>query len=87
MIGILSSKPPIFSIICEVCRKIGLLMPEHFSEVRNWSKQISQHNTKWDGHLICAEAFSIDKNPLSPDSRTSLYDVLVVHKELFIGFD
>ena len=81
------SKPPIFSIICEVCRKIGLLMPEHFSEVRNWSKQISQHNTKWDGHLICAEAFSIDKNPLSPDSRTSLYDVLVVHKELFIGFD
>ncbi len=81
------SKPPIFTIICEICRKIGLFMPEHFDEVRNWSKQISEHNTKWDGHLICAEAFSIDMNPLNPDSGTSLYDVMVVHKELFIGLD
>ena len=81
------SKPPIFTNICEICRKIGLLMPEHFKKVIDWSTQISEHNTRWDGHLICAEAFNIDKTPLSPASGTSLYDILVVHKELFIGFE
>ncbi len=81
------SKPPILTNICEICRKIGNYMPEHFEKVINWSTQISEHNTRWDGHLICAEAFSIDKVPLNPASGTSLYDVLVVHKELFIGFE
>ena len=81
------SKPPILTNICEISRKIGLLMPEHFNKVIDWSIQVSDHNTKWDGHLICAEAFSIDQVPLTPASGTSLYDVLVVHKELFMGFE
>ena len=81
------SKPPILTNICEISRKIGLLMPEHFKNVIDWSIQISEHNTRWDGHLICAEAFNIDQIALTPASGTSLYDVLVVHKELFIGFD
>ena len=81
------SKPPILTNICEISRKIGLLMPEHFKNVTDWSIQISEHNTRWDGHLICAEAFNIDQIALTPASGTSLYDVLVVHKELFIGFD
>ena len=81
------SKPPILTNICEISRKIGLLMPEHFKNVTDWSIQISEHNTRWDGHLICAEAFNIDQIALTPTSGTSLYDVLVVHKELFIGFD
>ena len=81
------SKPPILTNICEISRKIGLLMPEHFKNVTDWSIQISDHNTRWDGHLICAEAFNVDQIALTPASGTSLYDVLVVHKELFIGFD
>ena len=81
------SKPPVFTSICEICRKIGIHMPEHFNKVIEWSTQISEHNTRWDGHLICAEALNIDNCPLSPTSGTSLYDVLVVHKELFIGFE
>ena len=32
----LDSKPPILSILCEICRKIGKYMPEHFSSVREW---------------------------------------------------
>ena len=81
------SKPPILTNICEISRKIGLLMPEHFEKVINWSIQISEHKTRWDGHLICAEAFNIDQIALTPAAGTSLFDVLVVHKELFIGFE
>ena len=81
------SKPPILTNICEISRKIGSFMPEHFEKVINWSIQISEHNTRWDGHLLCAEAFNVDQIPLTPASGTSLFDVLVVHKELFIGFD
>ena len=81
------SKPPILTNICQISRKVGLLMPEHFKKVIDWSIQVSEHNTRWDGHLICAEAFNIDQIPLTPGSGTSLFDVLVVHKELFIGFD
>ena len=81
------SKPPILTNICEICRKIGFFMPEHFKKVILWSKQTSEHNTRWDGHLICAEALTVDNNLLSPSSGTCLYDVLVVHKELFIGFE
>ena len=62
-------------------------MPEHFKNVINWSTQINEFNTRWDGHLICAEAFNIDNEPLSPIAGNSLFDILVVHKELFIGFD
>ena len=82
-----ASKPPILTNICEICRKIGNLMPDHFDEVIKWSIQTNEHNTRWDGHLICAEAFTIDQIALTPALGTCLYDVLVVHKELFIGFE
>ena len=62
-------------------------MPDPFKKVIEWSIEISDHNTKWDAHLICAEALHIDKIPLSPIHGTTLFDVLVVHKELFLGFD
>ena len=81
------SKPPILTLLCQICRKVGSEIPDHFQKVIDWSIQISEHKTKWDAHLICAEAFSIDKVPLSPANGTSLFDVLVVHKELFLGFD
>ena len=81
------SKPPLLSVLCQICRKIGLEMPTHFKQVIDWSIEISEHNTRWDAHLICAEAFNIDKIPVSPAHGTSLFDVLVVHKELFLGFD
>ena len=81
------SKPPVLTILCQICRKIGTEMPDHFRKVIQWSTQISEHNTRWDAHLICAEALNIDKIQLSPAHGTSLFDVLVVHKELFVGFD
>ena len=81
------SKPPILTNICEISRKIGFFMPEHFEKVIDWSIQISEHNTRWDGHLLCAEAFNVDHIALTPAAGTSLFDVLVVHKELFIGFE
>ena len=81
------SKPPILTNICEISRKIGAFMPEHFEKVIEWSIQISEHKTRWDGHLLCAEAFNIDQIALTPAAGTSLFDVLVVHKELFIGFE
>ena len=81
------SKPPLLTNLCKICRKIGSEMPEHFQKVIDWSIQISEHNTRWDGHLICAEALSVDNIPISPSHGTSLFDVLVVHKELFLGFD
>ena len=62
-------------------------MPEHFEKVIDWSIQISEHNTRWDGHLLCAEAFNVDQIALTPAAGTCLFDVLVVHKELFMGFD
>ena len=27
--------------ICDVCRKIGKFMPEHFNNVRKWSKEVN----------------------------------------------
>ena len=81
------SKPPLLTILCQVSRKIGSKMPDHFQQVMEWSTQMSEHNTRWDAHLVCAEALNIEKIPLNPANRTSLFDVLVVHKELFLGFD
>tara|TARA_B100000941_G_C28126637_1_gene360814 strand:- start:84 stop:479 length:396 start_codon:yes stop_codon:yes gene_type:complete len=81
------SKPPLLTILCEICRKIGMLMPDHYEKVISWSTKISENNIMWAGHLVCAEALNIDGNILSPSSQTSLFDVLVVHKELFIGFE
>tara|TARA_Y100000768_G_C23713752_1_gene556998 strand:+ start:128 stop:523 length:396 start_codon:yes stop_codon:yes gene_type:complete len=81
------SKPPLLTVLCQICRKIGQEMPDHFEKVIDWSMQMSEHNTRWDAHLICAEAFNVDQIALSPNNGTCLFDVLVVHKELFLGFD
>ena len=83
----LNSKPPILSILCEICRKIGSHMPEHFSKVREWSKEINEHNVKWDGELICTLAWNKDGERLSPENGTALYHTFAVHKELFQGLD
>jgi len=83
----LSSKPPILSILCDICRKIGAHMPDHFTKVRHWSKAINEHNVKWDGDLICSLAWNKDGERLSPESGTSLYHTFAVHKELFQGLE
>ena len=80
-------KPPLLTVLCQICKKIGSEMPDHFQKVIDWSIIMSDHNTRWDAHLICAEALNVENIPLSPAHGTSLFDVLVVHKELFIGFD
>ena len=83
----LDSKPPILSVLCEICRKIGNFMPEHFSNVRNWSKEINEHKVKWDGDLVCSLAWNIDGERLSPENGTCLYHTFAVHKELFQGLE
>tara|TARA_B100000700_G_scaffold201943_1_gene222079 strand:- start:568 stop:960 length:393 start_codon:yes stop_codon:yes gene_type:complete len=83
----LESKPPVLSILCEVCRKIGKYIPDHFLKVRNWSKEINEHNVKWDGELICTLAWNKDGERLSPESGTTLYHTFAVHKELFQGLE
>ena len=79
------SKPPVFSILCEICRKIGAQVPEHFNAIRRWSQLISEHDVHWDGDLICSTAQNIDGIPLTPEAGTTPYETLVVHKELFTG--
>ena len=59
--------------------------PEHFTEIRLWSKSISVHDVHWDGDLICSTAQTIDGIPLTPEAGTTPYETLVVHKELFTG--
>ena len=83
----LNPKPPVLSILCEVCRKIGKNIPEHFEAVREWSKSISEYGVRWDGDLLCSNALNIDGEPLTPDSGTAPYDTFAVHKELFQGLD
>ena len=83
----LDSKPPVLSILCEICRKIGKHMPKHFSEVRIWSEEINEHKVKWDGDLICSLAWNKDGERLSPENGTALYHTFAVHKELFQGLD
>ena len=83
----LDSKPPVLSLLCEICRKIGKHMPEHFTSVRNWSKEINEHNVKWDGDLVCSLVWNKDGERLSPENGTSLYHTFAVHKELFQGLD
>ncbi|WP_320664765.1 hypothetical protein [Prochlorococcus sp. MIT 1223] len=83
----LKPKPPVLSIICECCRKIGGYMPSHFEAVRIWSKSINPFGVRWDGDLLCSSAWNVDGDPLTPEAGTSPYDTLVVHKELFQGLD
>ncbi len=81
----LRSKPPVLSVLCIACRKIGNRMPEHFVTVREWSKNVSSDNVHWDGDLICSAAWNIDGQRLSPECGTSQYHTFAVHKELFQG--
>ena len=83
----LDSKPPVLSVLCEICRKIGNYMPEHFCCVGVWSKEINEHKVKWDGDLICSLAWNNDRERLSPENGTCLYHTFAVHKELFQGLD
>jgi len=83
----LDSKPPVLSLLCEICRKIGKHMPEHFINVNEWSKEINEHNVKWDGDLVCSLVWNKDGERLSPENGTSLYHTFAVHKELFQGLD
>ena len=83
----LQSKPPVLSLLCESCRKIGLQMPKHFAAVRQWSENISEDRVRWDGDLICSTAWNIDGERLTPESGTTQYHTFVVHKELFQGLD
>ena len=83
----LDSKPPILSVLCEICRKIGKNMPEHFSSVRDWSKEINEHKVKWDGDLVCSLAWNKDGERLSPENGTCLYHTFAVHKELIQCLD
>ena len=83
----LESKPPILTIVCEICRKVGQHMPEHFTKVREWSKEINEHKVKWDGDLICTLAWNKDGERLSPESGTAPYHTFAVHKELFQGLE
>ena len=81
----IKSKPPVLSTLCEICRKIGAQVPEHFAAIRLWSKAVSAHDVHWDGDLICSTAQNIDGIPLTPEAGTTPYETLVVHKELFTG--
>ena len=83
----LKSKPPALSILCEICRKLGDQMPEHFEAVREWSKAVSEDGVRWDGDLICSTAWNIDGERLTPESGTTQYHTFSVHKELFQGLD
>ena len=81
----LKTKPPVLSIICEISRKIGSQIPEHFKAIRKWSRSINENGVHWDGDLICSTARNTEGEPLSPESRTAPYETLVVHKEFFSG--
>tara|TARA_Y100001968_G_scaffold190192_1_gene174282 strand:+ start:172 stop:573 length:402 start_codon:yes stop_codon:yes gene_type:complete len=83
----LNPKPPVLSVLCAICRKIGKQIPDHFEQVRLWSKSVSDHGVRWDGDLICSCVWNIDGEPLTPEARTAPYDTFVVHKELFQGLD
>ena len=83
----LDAKPPVLSVICGACRKIGIEMPEHFEEVRAWSKLISVDGVRWDGDLLCSTTFNIDGLRLTPEAGTAQFHNFAVHPELFHGFD
>ena len=83
----LNAKPPALSTLCQICKKIGAHMPEHFDAVKLWSQEVSEYGVCWDADLICSIAFNIDGIRLNPENGTAHYHTFVVHKELFQGFD
>ena len=44
----INSRPPMLSLLCEACRKIGNQIPEHFLRVRHWSEIVSVDGVRWD---------------------------------------
>ena len=81
----ISSRPPVLSILCESCRKIGSQIPEHFLKVRDWSEMVSVDGVRWDGDLICSSTFNIDGLRLSPEFMTTQFHNFAVHPEFFTG--
>ena len=81
------SQPPVLTLICKICRKIGEKMPKHFDKVRQWSKQHNEFHIKWDGDLICSYVLNIDGEKLCPEERTAQFHTFTVHKELFEGLE
>ena len=81
----IKTMPPVFTIICEICKKVGNEIPEHFKALRKWSESVNENGVHWDGDLICSTARNIDGEPLSPQSGTAPYEILVIHKEFFTG--
>ncbi len=81
----LTNKPPALSILCDACRKIGMHMPEHFSQVRSWSVKTSQDGVQWDGDLVCSITWNIDGTRLCPEEGTAQFHNFAVHPELFNG--
>jgi len=83
----LKSKPPVLSILCDICRKIGKHMPDHFAAIRKWSSEVSDYGVYWDGDLVCSTAWNIDGDRLTPEAGTTHYHTFAVHKELFNGLN
>ena len=81
----ISSRPPMLSILCESCRKIGNQIPDHFSRVRDWSERVSVDGVRWDGDLICSSTFNIDGIRLAPEFNTTQFHNFAVHPEFFTG--
>ena len=81
----IGSRPPMLSILCESCRKIGNQIPDHFLKVRDWSELVSVDGVRWDGDLICSSTFNIDGIRLSPEFRTTQFHNFAVHPEFFTG--
>ena len=81
----LKSKPPALSILCQSCRKIGELIPDHFEAVRNWSEKVSAEGVRWDGDLLCSSTFNVDGIRLSPEFMTAQFHHFAVHPEFFNG--
>ena len=81
------TKPPALSILCNICRKIGKHLPEHFESIRAWSETENEYGVRWDGNLICTTARNVDGEQLTPESGTTQYHTFVIHKELFKGLD
>ena len=81
----LNSRPPLLSVLCQICRKIGTQIPEHFQNVRVWSEKVSIDGVRWDGDLICSSTFNIDGMRLAPEFKTTQFHLFAVHPEFFTG--
>ena len=83
----LPSKPPALWLLANACEKIGEKIPEHFSNIRSWSKSQNEDSIAWDGNLICSIVYNCDGIEISPTSGTALYHTFAVHRELFSGLE